>query len=420
MLITGIGLATPLGSDRESTWRRLCGGESGLAWVDPQPRGLFAGGRSSHKLAGGLVPQPSPGESGDSQCDLDPVVQLALRVAGEAVADAGIDLGALPRERLACVIGTSKGSLRSFARAFGAEREAGGLHESATSALESHSSSSWQQFWPNAPAAAVAARFGVRGACLCPVAACATGLTCLVRGAELVRCGACDMVLAGSSDAALCPSVAASFGRLGVLARVADDPAVAVRPFDRRRSGFLVGEGAAVLVLERAEHAAARGAPVYAEWLAHGLASDPAGITQLSADAAPLARLIQDVLRRAALLPGEIDYVNLHGTATRANDLCETQALRAALGPAADSASCSAFKGALGHLLGAAGSAETAATVLAVRDGVIPPTINLDDPDPLCDLDYTPRQARCRRVRHALKLSLGFGGHLVAAVVRGV
>jgi len=240
----------------------------------------------------------------------------------------------------------------------------------------------------------------------------------LNRGFELVRDGHCDVVLAGSSDASLCTSVLASFHRLGVLARGFDDPATACRPFDRHRSGFVVGEGAAMLVLERLDRAVARGAPIYAEWIASGYAADVSGVTQLEEKPLGLIRLIHDVLRRAGLTASEIDYVNLHGTATQQNDLCETNALKQAFGTAAKSLRCSSLKGGVGHLLGAAGSVEVAATMLAMRDGVIPPTVNLTEPDSDCDLDYTPGSPRPQRIENALKLSLGFGGHLVAAIVR--
>ena len=242
----------------------------------------------------------------------------------------------------------------------------------------------------------------------------------LCRGFELIRDGHCDIVLTGSSDASLCTSVLASFGRLGVLARGFDDPATACRPFDRHRDGFVVGEGAAVLVMERLDHALQRGARPYAEWVTAGYAADVSGITRLEEQPTGLIRLIRDVLRRADLTAAEIDYANLHGTATLQNDLCETRALKQALGPTSRTLCCSSLKGGLGHLLGAAGSVETAAALLAMREGVVPPTVNLTESDSGCDLDYTPRHPRPRRIENTLKLSLGFGGHLVAAVLRTV
>ena len=206
---------------------------------------------------------------------------------------------------------------------------------------------------------------------------------------------------------------------MGVLARDFSDPASACRPFDRFRNGFVVGEGAAVMVLQPAELANSRGInrKPYAEWLAGGCVSDPTGIAHLEAEGTSLSWLIGDVLRRSGTSPSEIDYINLHGTGTRDNDRTETRALRAVLGSAADRVSCSSLKGALGHLLGAAGSVETACTLLAMRDDCIPPTRNLTHSDPECDLDYTPGVSKPRRIYKAMKLSLGFGGHQVAAVL---
>ncbi len=338
---------------------------------------------------------------------------MALLAADEATRDAGLgpqaegDSQSPFAERCGCVIGTSKVGLRSFARAMQAH-----IKGTPPSGLD------WSLLWPDAAASVVAGCFGLRGPSLCPVAACATGLVSLIRGADLIRSDECDVVLAGSSDASLVPIVLGSFQRLGVLARGFDDPSRACRPFDAERSGFVIGEGAALLVLEEIEHAIARGASIYAEFVAGGLAADPSGLTQVEPDGASLAWLIQDVLRRADVSPSEIDYINLHGTATRANDVAETRAVRAAFGSAADRVLCSSQKGAIGHLLGAAGSVETAVTLLALRDQVAPPTVNLCTRDAQCDLDYVAATAQSARMRNVMKLSLGFGGHLAVGVFR--
>jgi len=415
VVVTGIGMVTPLGSDRESSWRLLKAGVSATRWLKPEELGERIHDTKpswgSVRFAGAPACLGEPcADTQRPEAFSELVIKLALRAAEEAVADARLDLPRLDLDRIGCVIGTSKGGLRSFSRAF----EQHGHDPNAISP------SDWMQFLPNASAAAVSKHFGLRGPSLCPVAACATGLASLVRGFELVRSGTCDVVLAGSSDASLQESILASFHRMGVMARQFHQPATACRPFDRYRNGFLVGEGAAVLVMERYEQALARGADLYAEWLSAGLATDPVGITRLDDRAAGLTRLIRDVLRRATLTSAEIDYVNLHGTATIQNDLCETTALKAALGPAARSVRCSSLKGGIGHLLGAAGSVEMAASLLAIRDRTIPPTVNLEQCGDGCDLDYTPRHAQTERIENFLKLSLGFGGHLLAAVVRAV
>ena len=336
-----------------------------------------------------------------------------MTAAKEAVAEAQVNWDAVEPYRRGCVIGTSKGGMRSIGRALAERRFGDGddfrIRKNLAPEL-------WPMFWPNTPASLVAERWKIRGAVLSPVAACATGLMSLCRAAELIQDGTCDLVLAGSTDASLEPAVLGAFSRMGVLARNFEDPASACRPFDRFRSGFVVGEGAAVLILERADLAAARGVKPYAQWLAGGCASDPAGIARLETEGTSLSWLIEDVLRRSETSAAEIDYINLHGTGTKDNDRTETRAVHRAFGAAAERVSCSSLKGALGHLLGAAGSVETACTLLAMRDGCIPPTRNLTHPDPECDLDYTPGSSKPRCIQKTMKLSLGFGGHQVAAV----
>ncbi|MCH8830570.1 MAG: beta-ketoacyl-[acyl-carrier-protein] synthase family protein [Planctomycetes bacterium] len=404
VVITGIGLVTPFGSDRETSWAGLQSGRSATRWIDELDGDDPSDRVVRTRVAGAAVP-------GVRDDDCDPVIAFALKAAREAVADAGLDVTGKSAERIGTVIGTSKGGLRSFQRAFADRFQ----HSAATDHGEQ---SAWLQFFPNMAAARFSQELGLRGPCLCPVAACATGLVCLQRGYELIRDGHCDAVLAGSSDASLLPSVVASFGRLGVTASDFTDPATACRPFDKTRSGFVIGEGAGMLLLERLDRAVSRGAEIYAEWLAGGTAAEAFHITRLEHDPQTLVRLIRDVLRRAGVCADEIDYCNLHGTATVRNDAYETAALKSALGESVETVSCSSLKGAIGHLLGAAGSVETAATVLAMRDGIVPPTVNLRHADDLCNLDFTPTILRRKPIKTALKLSLGFGGHLAAAVLR--
>ena len=396
VVVTGIGLVTPFAATREISWNAIRSGGRAVRWLNaddldgPLPNGIrFAGAPHAARF--------------------EPVIELANNAAQEAIQDSGLSANSLAdiADRCGCVIGTSKVGLRSFAREF---RSMTDDRSSATN--------NWNQLWPDAAVRSVASTFDLRGPSLCPVAACATGLVSIIRGADLVRSGECDVVLAGSTDASLVPMVLGSFQRLGVLARGIEDPAYACRPFDAQRSGFVIGEGAAVLVLERLEMAQARGASIYAEFVGGGMANDPSGITQVEPDGASLAWLIRDVLRRAKVSPQDIDYINLHGTATRANDVAETRAVRAAFGAHADRILCSSLKGAIGHLLGAAGSVETAVTLLALRDQVAPPTVNLETSDPQCDLDYVAKSARPARLRNVLKLSLGFGGHLAVGLFR--
>lgn len=401
IVVTGIGLVTPCGSSREMSWEGLLRGTGVARWLDAPGGGV---------LAGAPAPELAAGSEPFSE---EPVVALAQAAAAEAIADGRFSLRESDRRRIGCVIGTSKGGLRSFASAWRQWQRPETCTKDNGAAAQL-----WSLCQPDAAARSVVARYDLGGAALCPVAACATGLASVIRGVDLIRHGVCDTVLAGSSDASLTALVQASFRRLRVLAHGFDVPRQACRPFDRRRNGFLIGEGAAVLLLEREDRAVARGAVPYAVWLAGQTASDPAHLTRMDSDPQSLVRLIGEVLKEGQTAPDEVDYVNLHGTATRHNDVCETLALKQALGSAAARAGCSSLKGTIGHLLGAAGSVELAASLLAMRDGLLPPTANLTKPDAECDLDYTPVTARRRRVETVLKLSLGFGGHLAAAALR--
>ncbi|MGH7199920.1 MAG: beta-ketoacyl-[acyl-carrier-protein] synthase family protein, partial [Planctomycetaceae bacterium] len=346
--VTGIGLVTPFGPDRETSWAAIREGRSAtrrLTAADGPEWSEFSRGRYGAIGAplSRCLTDAGPA-AGLPPASADPVTMLALNAAREAVRDARLDFEAIDRDRVGCVIGTSKGGLRSFQRGMRNAECGMRSHRSTPSPAIPHSALRtphfqlpasptsesefladwWLQFFPNTPALAVARSLGARGPALCPVAACATGLLSLARGAELVRDGRCDVVLAGSSDASLLPIVLSSFRRLGVLAKRCEDPATACRPFDRRRNGFVIGEGAAVMVMEPLKVARARGAALYAEWLAAGTAADAVGLTELDPRAEGLTWLIGDVLRRAHVAAAEIDYVNLHGTATLPNDRCET------------------------------------------------------------------------------------------------
>lgn len=392
--VTGIGLVTGFGPDREHTWSSIKRGESAaraFELPDDPWRARHFGFR-------------------DRQSDRHPTDDLH-RAALQACDDARLALDTIDRDRVGTVIGFGKGDLKRLgqlnrrrieARADGVELR--GLPRT----------------WPNLGAAAMAAVGDFRGPSLAPVAACATGVVAVLRAAELIRQGACDLAIAGAGDSTLDPLVLAAFRKMGVTARGGDGmaPAGFVRPWNRDRDGFLVGEGAALLVLEDEAHARARGALPHAEIAGGALGADAYHLTGLNPDPTNLAHVIGLALRRSGLGPSDIDHVNVHGTATRDNDPLECRAIRKALGAHADSVSCSANKAQIGHCLGAAGAVELAITCLAIRDGFVPPTLNLTDPGPDCDLDGTPLVGKPRSIRAALKLSLGFGGHLAAAVLR--
>jgi 3-oxoacyl-[acyl-carrier-protein] synthase II len=405
IVVTGLGLltsltprwrarqATPL---REQTWRALAAGESALRRLVPE-------GPGQRPLLGAPLHPEYPVER-------EYLDQVLFTVGDEAVEDAGLKDWPVDRERVAVYLGWSKGAVRRQAQAHALLMEPGyDLDELARL---------WPGCWPGSGASQLARRYGLRGPSEAPVAACATGLVAVLRAAQLLRRGDADIALAGSVDASIEPLVMGAFQKMKAFARPTLDPTEAVRPCDRNRSGFLPGEGGAVLVLETAEHARRRGAIPYVELAGGALGADAYHETSLSSDPRPLGRLISRALMSARVEPEEIDHVNLHATATLVNDPLECQAVHLALGGQAARVACTASKPQIGHLLGAAGAAELALTILALRDDFVPPTLNLHDPDPLCDLDVTPLVGQHRLLRGALKLSLGFGGHLAAAVLR--
>ena len=341
----------------------------------------------------------------------EPLVELALTTAAESLADARLDAQVLQQNQVGVVFGTSKGGLHTFSRLFESRRPIA-THESPGRELLESTSRDWLDVFPSQPASALRQLVGGYGPVLCPVMACATGLAACLRGAELIQSGDCDIVLAGSADVSLQPALLGSFRRLGVLSREAEFPEQACRPYDRNRSGFVIGEGAACLVLESLDSASARGVTGYAEWLGGRMLSDAHSLTQLDPQGTSLQRLLRDLYAIRSQLP---DYINLHGTGTATNDLIECQSIRAVFGDDCTRFDCSSLKGGLGHLLGAAGSVELAATALSLRDQVVPPTVNLVHQDPDCSLNLTPQAAISRQINQAWKLSMGFGGHLAGA-----
>lgn len=427
IVVTGIGLCTPFGPDRESSWQQITAGRSAVRWLnsphwtddvraDPSSHACIPARRESSgervrvrgsltRVAGAPVIFPSKRPFLHSE----PLIELALTTASEAVADAGFVPEDLAERSAGVVFGTSKGGLHTFQRLF----EPFHLKHDCDSAENPNSTKSaeWLNVWPNQPAAAIGRLIGGYGPVLCPISACATGLAACLRGEELIQNGDCDVVLVGSADSSLQPALIASFRRLGVLSREQTNPAMACRPFDVNRSGFVIGEGAACLVLESFESAKSRHAMPYAEWLGGRMLSDPFGLTQLDPAGITLQRLLRDLRSIGGRVP---DSINLHGTATPSNDLIECRAIREVFGDDAPF-DCSSLKGGMGHLLGAAGSVELAATALSIRDQIVPPTVNLVVIDPDCRLHLTPNTAKSRRIDHAWKLSLGFGGHVAGA-----
>lgn len=394
VVITGIGVVTSLGRSRESVWQALQRGESNIRRLTGLP------GIPDGMLLGAVVDEPGefPGQLKN--------IPLCRQSAAEAIADARLHLAAVDRDRFGCSIGAHMGDTNFVVEQLG-------RHDSETPA---GTRPWWQQWLPNTACATVARDYDLRGPRLSNSTACASGTIAILKAVRAIRDGQCDLALAGSSEA-IHPLFAAGFHNMGVLAEH-DDPAQACRPFDRHRNGFVMGEGAAMFVLESLDHALERGATIYAEAVGGRILSDARHVTSLDANSDALVELIRGSLRTAQLVPRDIAYVNAHGTGTQQNDVLETRGIRAALGRAADSVCVSANKASLGHLVNASGSVELAITALALRDGFAPPTLNLTEPDPECDLDCVPLIGRVRPLEHALKLSIAFGGHLAAVVLR--
>ncbi len=401
-MVTGLGAVTPLGPDVETAWRRLLAGESGCG-----PITAFATDGHPVRIAC-QADEFDPGEWLDRRAlhRTDRFSQLAVAAARMAEADARLDVAREP-ERVGASIATAQGGVASLA-ACCAQAESQRIHPSLVTA-----------FMPNMAAGWVSMELGVRGPVGAPCTACAASAMAVGEGYDAIQLDRADVMLCGGSEAGITPLAVAGFAAMRALSRRNDEPARASRPFDAERDGFVMGEGAAVLVLEELEHARDRGATIYAELAGYGVSSDSYHMTEPDPAGDGQARAIHAALADAGVDAAEVDYVNAHASSTDLGDATETAAIKLALGEEkARAIPISSIKGATGHCLGAAGAVEAAATVLAVRDDIVPPTINYETVDPSCDLDYVPNEARRLPVRVALSNSFGFGGHNAVIVLR--
>ncbi len=400
VVITGFGAVTPLGTDRETTWRNLIAGNSGVA-----PITAFDASGLAVRIAA-EVRGFDPAEHIDRKRlrRTARFAQFAIAAAREAVADAGLPIGD----------GTATGVVINAAVAGFDTIEAAALRLAAGERL---SPGVVPSSLANMPACEVAIDLGVHGPVHSGAFACASGSEALLRARQLIIAGEADAVIAGGTDAGITPVMFGGLIPTGALSRRNDDPQGASRPFDAERDGFVYGEGAVIAVLESAGHAAARGAAAYAELKGGALTCDAFHVTAPDPEGRHAAEAIRLALRRSGTAPRDVDYVCAHATGTRAGDRAETAAIKAALGEAAYATAVSSPKSMTGHLIGAAGALSAMACALAIRDGVVPPTINLKTPDPECDLDYVPCAARPLPVRTALTNAFGFGGQNCVTVL---
>ncbi|HZO98611.1 MAG TPA: beta-ketoacyl-ACP synthase II [Gaiellaceae bacterium] len=394
--VTGVGAVTPLGLDAPSTWRAALAGESGIDWIRAFDASEFPVRIAAEVKGFDAAQVASPKEVRK----LERNVLLALGAAREALADA--KLNGFDPNRVGIVFGSAIGGIPGIVEQAEVLRERGADRVS-------------PNFLPNVlvdtASGQLAISLGIKGPNYAVVSACATGSHAAGEGAELIRRGDADAVLVGGTEACIHPLILAGFVAMRGLAAEEEHPPRASRPFDATRAGFVMGEGAGALLLEDWEHAERRGAEIHAELLAYGASNDAHHLAQPEPEAEGVATMMRAALDRAGVEPAEVGYVNAHGTATPLGDAAETKAIKDVFGDHAYRLAVSSTKSMMGHTFGAAGAIEAIMCVLALRDGVLPPTINYREPDPDCDLDYVPNEARRARVEVAMSNAMGLGGH---------
>ncbi|MEI6362331.1 MAG: beta-ketoacyl-ACP synthase II [Actinomycetes bacterium] len=406
VVVTGLGMTTPVGGNVETTWANLLAGKPGIRliegdWTADQPS----------KIAGIMAVDPAEVLDRVEVRKSDRSQQAALVAAREAWADAGAP--DVDKERLGAVVASGIGGIISLMDSYDTLRERG------PSRISPHMVT---MIMPNGPAAMVGLEVGARAGVHTPVSACASGAEAISYGARMIQTGRADVVIAGGTEACIHPITMAGFAAMRALSTRNDDPEAASRPYDLGRDGFVMGEGAGIVVLESAEHAAARGAKIYGIYAGSGLTSDGHHIAQPDPEGKGAARAMGLALEDAGLTPADIVHVNAHATSTPQGDIAEATAIRLALGADTDHAVVTGTKSMTGHLLGGAGAVESIFTILAVRDRLVPPTANLVDLDPAVPLDVAagaPRELPAGDIA-ALNNSFGFGGHDVALVFRSV
>ncbi len=404
-MVTGIGALTPLGHDMASTWENLIAGKSGIGYIT-----LFDASTNETKIAGeikGFKPETYINRKDVRR--MDRFAQLAVAAGFQAVENAKLKIDITNQDDIGVFIGCGCGGLTT-------------LFEQAKVLVEKGPDRVSPFLAPmmiaDIAGAQISIAVGARGPNFCTTSACSSGSDAIGVAYELIKHGDTPAMLAGGSEAVINPLGVTAFNACKALSISNDPPQKASRPFDKDRDGFILSEGAAVVVLERLEYALDRGANILAEIIGYGATSDSFHITQPLEDGSGATKAMQNALKKAGIKPDEIDYINAHGTSTPLNDLMETRAIKTTFGDYAYKVPVSSTKSMTGHLVGAAGAIEPAICIMTILNGIIPPTINLDNPDTECDLDYVPHVARKAKVDTALTNSFGFGGHNSVLILR--
>ena len=405
-VVTGLGAITPVGNDVATFWRNLTDGVSGVA-----PITMFDASDYEVRIAAEVKDfEPRDWMDFKQARRMSRFSQLAVAAARQAIDDAGLEIGPHNRDDVAVVMNTGGGGLQEVA---------GGEVTLMTKGPDRVSPFMVPMMSPSMAACQISIQNGITGPVITSVAACAAGVQAFVEAQRLIEHGDVDVVVAGGTESAILPVAFAALGNMGALSQRNDDPQAASRPFDANRDGFVFGEAAGVLIVESAEHAEARGAPILAEIAGGALTADAFHISAPEPSGQGATRAMQRAVRDAHLEPEQVQAIMAHGTSTPLNDATETRAIRAAFGVHADRLAVTSNKSMIGHTLGAAGAVSALAAVLAIRDGVLPPTINQEAPDPDCDLDYVPNVARRGDLDTILVNGFGFGGqNAVAAFTR--
>ena len=407
VVITGIGAVTPLGLDMPATWASMLAGESGAGLIT-----LFDASSFGVQFAAEIKGfEPTNYMDHRTARRSDRVVQIALAATKEALRQADLEITDEIADDVGVIVGTGIGGEKTHYDQIKILFEQG---------LKRVSPFALARILPDMPAGQIAISYGARGPNHCVSSACATGVDALGDAFETIRRGDAAAVISGGTESCMAPSALGAFERAGVLAHHDGDPRTACRPFDATRNGLLMGEGAVILVLESLSFARQRGARPLAEVLGYGATADAFHISAPSEEGTGAAKAIQRALRKAGLGPDDIDYIHAHGTGTLLNDRLETLAVKRAFGERAYRLPISSTKAMTGHMMGAAGAMGAAVAVMSILHKSVPPTINLNTPDPECDLDYVPNQARKVPVQTALVNAFGFGGHNAVLVIRGV